>query len=132
MKAPSPRHERTGSQSTICVLCLLGILVSAMSLGSMRLYGLYLEHRLTDVTKRIEIMSNGNSGMEEQFSALLSPSRIYDYARLQLNMTVAKDIETIKIRDKQEDSVKLAEARENNVSPGGFFGFFIGRANAKD
>lgn len=132
MKAPSPKHERNGSQSTICVLCLLGILVSAMSLGSTRLYGLYLEHRLADVTRRIEVMNNGNSGMEEQFSVLLSPSRIYNYARLELNMTVAKDIETIKIRDTGEESVKLASAGDNSASPGRFFGFLIGRANAKD
>lgn len=132
MKAPSPKHERIGSQSTICVFCLLGILISSMSLGSMRLYGLYLEHRLADVTRRIEVINSGNSGMEEQYSALLSPSRIYNYARVQLNMTVAKDVETIKIRDRGEESVKLAGAREIDTSPGGFFGFFVGRANAKD
>ena len=132
MKAPTPRHERAGSQSTVCVLCLIGILISAMSLGSMRLYGLYLEHRLADVTKRIELMNNSNSGMEEQYSALLSPSRIYNYARVQLNMTVARDIETIVIRDAGEESLKLASASKPDVSPSGLFGFFIGRANAKD
>lgn len=137
MKAPVPKHERQGSQSMLCVVCLLGILVSAMTLGSTRLYGLYLEHRLADVTKRIEAMSNRNSGMEEQYSALLSPSRIYTYARLQLDMTIAKEIETIKIRGGGDDAVKLADAGRPGVSelvspPGGFFGFFTGRANAKD
>lgn len=137
MKAPVPKHERAGSQSTICVICLLGVIVSAMSLGSMRLYGLYLEHRLADVTTRIEAMNSSNSGMEEQYSVLLSPSRIYNYARLQLNMTTAREIEVIKIRDGSEGTVKLARAggqveRGPESEPGGFFGFFVGRANAKD
>lgn len=135
MKAPLPRHERSGSHSKVCVVFLLGILVSAMSLGSLRLYGIYLEHRLTDVTKRIETVSNNNSGMEEQYSALLSPSRIYNYARLELNMTIAKEIETITIRGDASEGARLASAGEAESvarSPGGLFGIFVGRANAKD
>lgn len=137
MKAPVARHERQGGQSVICVICLLGVLVSAMTLGGTRLYGLYLEHRLASITKRSEAVKNSNSGMEEQYSALLSPSRIYNYARLQLNMTTAKKIETIQIRDGGETNVKFAHAGSNGrsepaSSPSGILGFFTGRANAKD
>jgi cell division protein FtsL len=136
MKAPTARHERTGSQSTICVICLLGVLISAMSLGSMRLYGLYLEHRLADVTMRIESINNKNAALEERYSSLLSPSRIYNYARVELNMVTAKEIETIKLNRDDESSAALAGLKgtdaELAAAPSGIARLFTGIANAKD
>ncbi|MDR0616405.1 MAG: hypothetical protein LBG29_06305 [Synergistaceae bacterium] len=132
MKAPAARHERTGSQSTICVICLIGVLISAMSLGSLRLYGLYLEHRLAHITARIEAVNKRNALLEERFSSLLSPSRIYNYAKRELNMVTASDVRTIQLR--QDAAGEVADASKNGPggAPHGLSSIFIGTANAKD
>ena len=144
VKAPIAKHEKRGSQSMICVICLIGVLVSAMSLGSMRLYGLYLEHRLAYVTSRIESVANRNAGLEERYSALLSPSRIYNYAKSELNMVTAREVETIRLSGAFEGGVSVAStanvpAAARPIRPDlempGFLDFlvsFTGVANAQD
>ncbi|MDL2263367.1 hypothetical protein LJC31_01815, partial [Synergistaceae bacterium OttesenSCG-928-I11] len=113
-------------------------LVSAMSLGSMRLYGLYLEHRLAYVTSRIEFVANRNAGLEERYSALLSPSRIYNYAKSELNMVTAREVETIRLSGAFEGGVSVASvpaATRPDLEMPGFFDFlvsFTGVANAQD
>ncbi len=126
----------------ICVICLVGILVSAMSLGSMRLYGLYLEHRLAYVTSRIESVASKNAGLEERYSALLSPSRIYNYAKSELNMVTAREIETIRLSGAFENagnvavaSIPTAHQELLDLEMPGFLDFlasFAGVANAQD
>ena len=132
MKAPLPKHEKEGSQCTICVIFLLGVLLSSMSLGSLRLYGLYLEHRLANVTSRIQMIGDRNAILEERYSALLSPSRIYTYAKSELKMMAASEIRTIKIGS--EKDVRLAQgiAEKRGMPVGGFLNFFVGKANAKN
>jgi cell division protein FtsL len=135
MKAPAARHEKNGSQSKICVICLIGVLISAMSLGSLRLYGLYLEHRLAYLTARIEAVNNKNAVLEERFSSLLSPSRIYNYAKTELNMVTASDVQTIRLRKEAEGSAVAASGNGPGRSanaPHGLASLFIGTANAKD
>jgi cell division protein FtsL len=141
MKAPIAKHEKNGSQLMICVICLVGVLVSAMSLGSMRLYGLYLEHRLAYVTSRIESVANNNAGLEERYSALLSPSRIYNYAKSQLNMVTAREVETIRLAGTlggTQTSVSVANVPDVpylDLEMPGFFDFlasYTGVANAQD
>lgn len=141
VKAPIAKHEKRGSQSMICVICLVGVLVSAMSLGSMRLYGLYLEHRLAFVTSRIESMANRNAGLEERYSSLLSPSRIYNYAKSELKMVTAREVETIRlggIHAEGTERVSVAAvpaAVRPEVEMPGFLDFlvsFTGIANAQD
>ncbi|MDR3331155.1 MAG: septum formation initiator family protein [Synergistaceae bacterium] len=137
MKAPLARHERmVRSHSMICVICLFGVLASAMSLGSLRLYGLYLEHRLAYVTTKIEKTDNKNAALEERYSSLLSPSRIYNYARLELNMSTAHEIETIKLNatPMSETSVAALTAEDIRqlIGPEGIVSLFVGTANAKD
>ena len=136
MKAPLPRHERESSHSMLCVIFLLCVLVSAITLGSLRLYGLYLEHRLADVTMRIEEIGDRNAILEERYSALLSPSRIYTYAKSELKMIAASEVKTITVGEKpgrfarrhifEKDSPRHARA-QNPITR-----FFVGRANAKD
>jgi cell division protein FtsL len=136
MKAPVARHERTGSQSTIFVICLIGVLISAMSLGSLRLYGLYLEHRLGYLTMRIESVNNRNSLLEERYSSLLSPSRIYNIAMTELKMVTASEVETIQLGGRTGFFVAASELQGTDIesvgSPGGFERIFVGTANAKD
>jgi hypothetical protein len=101
-----------------------------MSLGSLRLYGLYLEHRLAYVATRIEAVNDKNAGLEERYSSLLSPSRIYRYAHSVLNMVTAGEVETIRIGAKSE---VMAAAGPGDVdSPGRIARLFTGLADAKD
>jgi len=136
MKAPVARHERRArSQSTICVICLLGVLISAMSLGSLRLYGLYLEHRLAHVTMRIETINNKNTELEERYASLLSPSRVYNYAKGELKMVTASKVETIKLDADASGFTSVAVLAGQPVyaaPPGKIARFFTGVANAKD
>jgi hypothetical protein len=111
------------------------VLISAMSLGSLRLYGLYLEHRLAYLTARIETVNSKNAALEERFSSLLSPSRIYNYAKTELNMVTASDIQTIRLRG--EAGISAVAASKNGIYepagvPRGLSALFIGTANAKD
>jgi hypothetical protein len=119
----------------ICAAILLGVLLSAMSLGSMRLYGLYLEHRLASVTKRIEAVSGKLASLEEYHAALLSPSRIYNYARTELNMVAASDVQTIKLdvpASYFDAGSSVASSAEGSRKFGGLLGFFTGIANAQN
>jgi hypothetical protein len=107
-----------------------------MSLGSLRLYGLYLEHRLGYLTMNIESVNNGNAILEERYSSLLSPSRIYNIAMTELQMVTAGEVETIQL-DGRTGALATAAAlqgsdREPADSPGGFESIFVGKANAKD
>ena len=135
MKAPMARHERTRSQPRICVICLLGVLISAMLLGSLRLYGLYLEHRLAFVTMKIDAVNDKNAELEERYSFLLSPSKIYNYAKSELNMVTAREIETIKLNG-NAGRMAAAEAKPSESmraeAPGVIARFLVGIANAKD
>jgi hypothetical protein len=136
MKAPKARHEKDGAQSMICVVCLFGVLVSAMSLGSLRLYGLYLEHRLAYVTMRIEAVDDTNSSLEERYSSMLSPSRIYNYAKSELKMVTANEIETIRLSGGASQGVTLVELTPEELTKieaaGGLMKLFIGTAHAQD
>jgi hypothetical protein len=137
VKAPIARHEkRVNSHSMVCVICLFGILVSLTSLGSMRLYGLYLEHRLADITRRIELTADKNSALEERYSYLLSPSRIYTYAKSELRMKMAGEIETVRLSAVPANKNSIAgltvEEIRNLKGPEGLLSLIVGTANAKD
>jgi cell division protein FtsL len=135
MKARVPSHKKNGRYSFFCVLFLLGVLVSALCLGSIRIYGLYLEHRLAECAMKIESTGDEYAMLEEAHAALLSPSRIYNYAKSELNMVAASGTETIKLLSDSYDWKK-----ENNTAkggdvargPGGLSRIFVGTANAKE
>ncbi|MDR1132746.1 MAG: hypothetical protein LBL05_01210 [Synergistaceae bacterium] len=135
MKARIANHKKNGRHSVFCVLFLFGVLVSALCLGSIRIYGLYLEHRLAECAMKIESTGDEYAMLEETHAALLSPSRIYNYAKSELNMVAASGTETIKLLSdsygwKRENSA----AKGGNVAkgPAGLSRIFTGTANAKE
>jgi cell division protein FtsL len=118
-----------------CVLFLFGVLVSALSLGSIRLYGLYLEQRLADCAMKTESVGNDYTLLEEYHASLLSPSRIYNYARSELSMVTASEVETIKLISDSYRGTALADAGNSSnadAGPGVLSRVFVGTANAKD
>jgi cell division protein FtsL len=134
MKAQLRKREKRGRQSVFCVLFLLGVLVSALSLGSIRLYGLYLEQRLAACNMKIENVGDTYAMLEEYHSSLLSPSRIYNYAKSELNMVTASEIETIKLLSDSYGGRETPRAGSEKTAqaPSGLSRVLVGTANAKN
>ena len=133
MRGLVKNKSRKRHQSVFCVLFLFGVLASALSLGSIRLYGLYLEQRLADCNAKIESIGDKYAVLQEYYSSLLSPSRIYNYAKSNLNMVTASKIETIKLMsDSFGGSAQPDAPSEVARTPQGLDRIFTGTANAKD
>jgi cell division protein FtsL len=135
MKARDPSNKKNSRHSVFCVFFLLGALISALCLGSIRIYGLYLEHRLADCAMKIESAGDEYAMLEETHAALLSPSRIYNYARSELNMAAASKTETIKLLSGsygREGADNAARGGSAAHRPGWLNGIFTGVANAKE
>ena len=128
------RHECEKSYSTLFVLCFLCVFMSAAALGTLRLYGLYLEHRISETAGRIEASKELNLEMSKKYSELLSPARIYSYAREKLGMSNAENVKTIKIGN---SAVMTARASVYQTESGesSFWDYinpFVMKAHAKD
>ena len=133
LRGSAKNKPRKKHQSIFCVLFLFGVLASALSLGSIRLYGLYLEQRLADCNMKIESIGDKYAILQEDYSSLLSPSRIYNYAKSNLNMVTASKIETIKLMsDSYGGSAQASAPAEVARTPWGLGRIFAGIANAKD
>ena len=81
-----PRHEASRRLSPSFLLVFVTLLCTAMGLGGIRLYSLYLEHRLSEVSLRIERSLDRNAELDRKLSTLLSPQRVYHVARGELGM----------------------------------------------
>ena len=137
MRRVKHKHEIDESQPKWCVFCLVGVLISAMALGCLRLYGLYLEHQLADVTQRLRNINDRNVVLEERYSALLSPARIYTYARVELNMVMARDTHLIRVEDQQQKLALKKQSDQHIQEASGFYSKYVSpiivkKANAKD
>ena len=97
MRCKEFRHEYERPHSSLFVISFLCIFISAAALGSLRLYGIYMEHRISETANRIEVCAEKNLVMSRQYSQLLSPARIYSYAREKLGMMNAEDVKTVKL-----------------------------------
>lgn len=128
------RHETTKPHSSLFVLSFFCVFVCAALLASLRLYGLYLEHRISQTTTRIEQYRESNLEMSRRFSELLSPARIYSHAREELGMMNAENIITVQLAD---SSIKAGSAETVQVANSGvaifdYFNPFVNRAHAKN
>lgn len=128
------RHETTKPHSSLFVLSFFCVFVCAALLASLRLYGLYLEHRISQTTTRIEQYKEDNLEMSRRFSELLSPARIYSCAREELGMMNAENIITVQLVN---PSIKTGPAETVQVADSGvaifdYFNPFVNRAHAKN
>lgn len=106
-----------------------------MGLGGLRLYSLYLEHRLSEVSSQIEKVEDSNACLKEKLASLLSPSRVYSYAHVRLGMECAKNIPTLwvslnpsPIKEERVASVSFRQAHLFSK----ILSTWISEANAKD
>lgn len=110
-------QESESKHSTLFVISFLCVFLCAAALGTLRLYGLYLEHRISQTMVRIEKSKEENIALSRHYAQLLSPARIYNYAKCSLGMENVADIKVIKL---SERSVKLAQIKEERAERSGF------------
>jgi cell division protein FtsL len=135
VKANVPNRKKNGRHSVFCVLFLLGVLISALCLGSIRIYGLYLERRLSVCAMKIESAYDEYAMLEKTHAALLSPSRIYNYAKSKLNMVAASKTETIILFAHSYEGKGLNDAAKGGNAAkklGGLSRILVSVANAKE
>ena len=133
MRDSVKKNAEKKHQSVFCVLILFGVVVSSLFLGSLRLYGLYLEQKLADCNMKIESIGNKYAILEEYHATLLSPSRIYNYAKSQLNMVTASKIETIRLMSDSYNVSTYSNAPSDIArAPQGLNRILVGTANAKE
>jgi hypothetical protein len=132
MRKTEKRYGKRGRQSALCVLFLFGMLISALSLGGIRLYALYIEHRLADCSKKIEAIGDKYAMLEEYYASLLSPSRIYNYAKSELNMVTASEVETIRLMSESYKGREVADSSPGRSRSLPARGELVRKADAKD
>ncbi|MCE5202513.1 MAG: hypothetical protein LLF78_08400 [Synergistaceae bacterium] len=124
MRYKECRHESEKTYSSIFVISFLCVFLCAAALGSLRLYGLYLEHRISETTGRIEICREKNLVMSRHYSELLSPARIYSYAREKLGMVNAQNVQTIYLDGKAVLTAKALMTPAGVEEKTGFLDYF--------
>ena len=133
MRYTEYRHETERPRSSLFVICFLSVFICAAALGTLRLYGLYLEHRISETAGRIEACRESNLDMSKKYSELLSPARIYSYAREELGMVNAENIRTVKV---DNSDIMVAQAVVYPVEEeSGFLDYinpFVRKAHAKN
>ncbi|MCD7875431.1 MAG: hypothetical protein LUH49_00385 [Cloacibacillus porcorum] len=132
MRYKEHKHERETKHSSLFVISFLCVFLCAAALGTLRLYGLYLEHRISETARRIDLCKEENLVLSRRYAQLLSPARVYNYARRDLGMNNAENIKVIKL---DERSVRLAQVKEETVEKGGFIenlNPFVKQAHAKN
>ena len=134
MRYKEYRHETEQRHSTLFVVSFLCVFLCAAALGTLRLYGLYLEHRISETAERIEACAEKNLEMSRKYSELLSPARIYSYARENLGMVNADNVQTIHL-DSGAVSVAKAGGSGTSAEESGILEMmnpFVRKAHAKN
>ena len=134
MRYKEYRHETEQRHSTLFVVSFLCVFLCAAALGTLRLYGLYREHRISVTAGRIEACAEKNLEMSRKYSELLSPARIYSYARENLGMVNAENVQTIHL-DSGAVSVAKAGGSGTSAEESGILEMmnpFVRKAHAKN
>lgn len=127
------KHEDETRQSSLLLLSFLCVFFCAAALGSLRLYGLYLENRISETTGRIEACKEENLELSRRYSQLLSPARVYNYARTNLGMVNAENVKVVRIDPSEVRVAQVSEKEE--IQDGGLFenlNPFVKKAHAKN
>lgn len=94
---------------------------------------MYLENKISETSGRIESCKEENLDLSRQYSQLLSPARIYNYARINLGMNNPETVKIIKIDVRQ---VRVASSKtKTDAEERGFLESlnpFLNTAHAKN
>lgn len=112
-------------------LLLLSAFLLLLGLGSMRLYAVYLEHRLSEMTRLVDEAQERQLLLRQELASLLSPARVYSYAHAELGMGYATRIVVCKVQTGGASDLFREETRP--ISLWERFARIVGReASAKD
>lgn len=130
------QYERESGRknSSFFVISLLFVFICAALLGSLRLYGLYIEHRISETNSKIEACREENLNMSKRYSELLSPARVYSYARENLGMVNAENVVTVKLDGAAVQVANAGIISDEGVKTGGLeqVNPFVRKAHAKN
>ena len=84
----------------LCVILILGIL---------RFHASRLAYRLDSLSLSLQQLSNEETALKQEISALAAPIRIYSYCKEKLGMTKVADAETLTVTGR---GVQMARKRE--------------------
>lgn len=116
------RLERClGKRGWACVF--LAVFMLLFGLGSMRLYAIHLENKLSLLVRQIEKAQEDQLLLQQELAALLSPSRVYSNAHAKLGMGYANQIWVCRVTP--EEAVRGVE--EAPISLWRRFAVFVGR-----
>lgn len=128
------RHSAERSYSSLYVFGAVFVFICCVILGSLRLYGLNLERRISETSGKIEFYREKNVALSNEYSKVLSPARIYNYAKQELGMVNADAGSVVYLDNNVVLSAKNRNI-ENEVKEEGLvarFNLFVNRAHAKD
>ncbi|NLV82279.1 MAG: hypothetical protein GXZ18_04615 [Synergistaceae bacterium] len=106
------RHESEKPHSKLLIISFFLVFAFAVCLGSLRLYGLYIEHRISETIGSIEACQENNLKLSQKNSEMLAPAKIYSYAREELGMTIAENIKTVQV---DYEAVRVAKSESITV-----------------
>lgn len=132
MRYRKRRHEVERSNSPIFVFCFISVFLCAVALGTIRLYGLHLEHRISDTTSKIATCRERHLNLSKEYSKLLSPANVYSFARENLGMESASSIVIISVAENNLRSSRYTSAPISESAGKSGLNPFVKRAHAKD
>lgn len=115
MRYQECRHDTKKPHSLLFVISFLCVFFCAVALGTLRLYGVYLEHRIFEIAARIEDCREENQALSRRCSELLSPLRICNCARDELGMETAEHVATVRIDNEAPVLAKKAAKKQETA-----------------
>ena len=91
------RHETRKAHSSLFVISFLSVFICAAALGTIRLYGLYLEHRISETTANVESCREQNLSLSRQYQELLAPAKQMQTQYLPQLQETARSLDTGKV-----------------------------------
>jgi len=85
--------------SRIMVVALILIFLAVGGLLSIRLYALNLEYQLARLEEKVTIQEEINLKLEKKLATLVSPGRVFDYAKAELGMNTNSYVDIVRIKN---------------------------------
>ena len=117
--------RRVLSKSVLAVVSLM--LLSIVVLVGFRINASQLERILGELDRGIERYSAEELELKQEYSALVSPMKIYSYCKEKLGMERARKVETVRVQNSSyvADMPRPAERKDWRSSVFSIFGFVL-------
>jgi len=99
--------------SHIVIAAFILIFLSIGGLVSLRLYALNLEYQLSRLEQKIAAQKEINLKLEKTLASLVSPGRVFDYAKASLGMKTDSQVDIVRIKN---NNVTVLLAKDSGAS----------------